>query len=88
MTKIFNQGASGKTMRLNSNGRLEGGTNKVRHSTQTKIERVFRSGKITRREHLDLTSALLSDPTLTDRDRLEINQIIELVQSGRVELVD
>lgn len=75
-------------MRLNSNGRLEGGTNKVRHNTQTKIERVFRSGKISRREHLDLTSVLLADHAITDRDRLQINQIIELVQSGKLELVD
>jgi hypothetical protein len=75
-------------MRLTSNSRFESGTNKVRYSTQTKIENVFNSGTITRREHLDLTSALLADHTMTDRDRLQINQIIELVQSNKLELTD
>ncbi len=75
-------------MRLNANGRQGGGANPMRQTTQSKIEQVFHAGRISRREHLDLTSALLADGAMTDLDRYQINQIIESVQSGKLELVD
>lgn len=84
-----NQGASGTIMRLNSGGRLDGiRSNKMRPTIQTKIERIFQAGQISRREHLDLTSALLADHSITDRDRFHINQVIEFVQSGKLKLID
>jgi len=76
-------------MRLHSNGKLDSnGANQVRLKIQIKINRVFDTGQISRREHLDLTSALLADRSITDRDRDRINQIIEFVQSGKFKLTD
>jgi len=65
-----------------------GASPKVKPAIHHKIEQVFASGRLTRREHLDLTSALLADRSINDRDRLQINQILELVQLGKLELMD
>jgi len=51
------------------------------------IERVLASEKITAQEHLQLTSAILSDSQITDEDRRQINRIFESIQMGRLKLV-
>ncbi len=70
-------------MRLNSSG-----SDKVKQSIQSQVERIFAVGRITRHEHLALTSALLKGQSMTENDRLQINQILESVQLGKLELVD
>lgn len=70
-------------MRLNSNS-----SDKVKQSIQSQVERIFTIGRITRREHLALTSALLKGQSITEHDRLQINQILESVQLGKLELID
>lgn len=70
-------------MRLNSNG-----SDKVKQSIQSQVERIFAVGRITRYEHLALTSALLKGQAMTEHDRLQINQILESVQLGKLDLID
>ncbi|MDX2240154.1 MAG: hypothetical protein NW224_05675 [Leptolyngbyaceae cyanobacterium bins.302] len=74
-------------MRLNSNG-----SNRAKSSPQPslqhQIERIFAAGRITRREHLSLTSALLAGQQMTESDRLQINQVLESIQLGKLELMD
>lgn len=53
-----------------------------------RLDRIFVAKRLTRRDHLELTSALLADQHITDRDRQQINQILESVQLGLVDLVD
>ncbi|MBD0335542.1 MAG: hypothetical protein ICV62_08635 [Cyanobacteria bacterium Co-bin13] len=45
-------------------------------------------GALTRRDHLWLTSAILSDPTLSPLDRTQINHVLDLIRRGRVRLVN
>jgi hypothetical protein len=52
------------------------------------VDRIVASGKITRREHLVLTSALLSDDKITEEDRHQINRIFDYIQIGRLKFID
>ncbi|HSM80227.1 MAG TPA: hypothetical protein VLS96_01010 [Nodosilinea sp.] len=45
-------------------------------------------GILSRRDHLTLSTAMLSNPTLTARDRQYINQVFDGIRSGRVRLAD
>lgn len=67
---------------------ISSASSKMKPVIQNKIEQVFASGRITRREHLDLTSALLADCAITESDRLQINQILESVQVGKLKLME
>lgn len=51
------------------------------------VERALAGDKITAQEHLQLTSAILSDSQITDEDRRQINRIFESIQMGRLKLV-
>ncbi|MDX2229248.1 MAG: hypothetical protein NW220_06405 [Leptolyngbyaceae cyanobacterium bins.349] len=76
-------------MRLSANGRFSAsGADRAKPTLQQRIENILASGRITRREHLDLTSALLADQTLTDSDRLKINRILEHVRLRKLELIN
>ncbi len=52
------------------------------------IDKILAVGQINRQEHLQLTSAILSDFNLTDEDRRQINRIFDYIQMGRMEIVD
>jgi hypothetical protein len=45
-------------------------------------------GVLSRRDHLTLATAMLSNPTLTDRDRQQINRVFDSIRAGRVRLTD
>lgn len=71
-------------------------SNRLKHTTQqadqqsipSTINQIIASGQITRRQHLHLTSILLSNHSLTNEDRLQINRVLEDVQSGQLKLVN
>lgn len=48
----------------------------------------MKRGRLRRRDHLALTSAMLCNPGLSVSDRSEINQVLDQVRMGRIELVD
>ena len=52
------------------------------------VDRIVASGKITRRENLFLTSALLSDDKISEEDRHQINRIFDYIQIGRLKFID
>jgi len=52
------------------------------------VDRIVAAGKITRREHLFLTSALLSDDKISEEDRHQINRIFDYIQIGRLKFID
>ena len=52
------------------------------------VDRIVASGKISRREHLVLTSAILSDDKITEEDRHQINRIFDYLQIGRLKFID
>jgi hypothetical protein len=45
-------------------------------------------GVLRRRDHLKLTAAMLSSPNLSVTERTHINQMFDLIRSGRVRLMD
>jgi hypothetical protein len=52
------------------------------------VERIIATGHMNRQEHLQLTSAILSDYRITDEERRQINRVFDYIQTGRLKLVD
>lgn len=52
------------------------------------VDQILIAGQISRKQHMLLTSAILSDHQLTDEDRRQINHIFDYIQVGRLKLVD
>ncbi|HEY9700103.1 MAG TPA: hypothetical protein V6D10_22805 [Trichocoleus sp.] len=52
------------------------------------VSSILASGKITRKEHLQLSSAILADQSITDEERRQINRVFDYVQTGRLRVVD
>lgn len=55
---------------------------------QSLVSVAIEQGTLTRRDHLSLSTAMLSNPLLTARDRQYINQVFDSIRSGRVRLAD
>lgn len=55
---------------------------------QSLVSVAIEQGTLSRRDHLSLSTAMLSNPLLTTRDRQYINQIFDSIRSGRVRLAD
>jgi hypothetical protein len=52
------------------------------------IDQIISTGKMSRKEHVQLTSAILSNPRMTDEERREINRVFDYIQIGRLKLID
>ncbi len=52
------------------------------------VDRIVASGKISRREHLVVTAAILSDDKISEEDRHQINRIFDYIQIGRLKFID
>ncbi|MFB2920563.1 MULTISPECIES: hypothetical protein [Aerosakkonema] len=52
------------------------------------VDRILVAGQISRKQHMLLTCAILSDTQLTDEDRRQINHIFDYIQVGRLKIVD
>lgn len=50
-------------------------------------DRIIANGRITRNEHILLTSAILSDK-LTDYERYQINRIFDYLRFGKIKIVN
>ncbi|MBD1918385.1 MULTISPECIES: hypothetical protein [Cyanophyceae] len=55
---------------------------------QSLVSVAIEQGTLSRRDHLSLSTAMLSNPLLTTRDRQYINQVFDSIRSGRVRLAD
>lgn len=55
---------------------------------QTLVSAAIQQGILSRRDHLTLSTAMLSNPALTARDRQHINQVFDSIRAGRVHLTD
>lgn len=55
---------------------------------QKLIDRVLESNQITRREHLQLTSAMLSTKNITEENHRQINRIFDQIQMGRLVVLE
>lgn len=52
------------------------------------IEKITASGQMSRREHIQLTCALLSTTPITTQDRAHITRLLDAAQTGKLKLVD
>lgn len=52
------------------------------------VETIMTTGQITRRQHIQLTNAILSENQITDEDRRQINRILDYLQIGKIKIVD
>ncbi|MCW6050693.1 MAG: hypothetical protein WBA89_02795 [Microcoleus sp.] len=62
--------------------------NKSNLTISQMVDRIVASGKIARREHLVLTSTILSDDRISEEDRYQINRIFDYIQIGRLKFID
>ncbi|MEM9003878.1 MAG: hypothetical protein AAGE59_10170 [Cyanobacteria bacterium P01_F01_bin.86] len=52
------------------------------------IQRAVNARKISRQEHLQLTSAMLSTSNMPASDRAQINRLLDAIRAGKVRLID
>lgn len=52
------------------------------------VEQILEKGKMNRQEHIQLTSAMLSDHQMTETERCQINRVFDYLQIGRLKLED
>jgi hypothetical protein len=62
--------------------------NRPNVAVQSLVEQIVAAGTLSRHEHLRLTSTILADYKLTDKDRSQISRVLDYVQIGRLKLVD
>jgi len=62
--------------------------NKSNLTISQMVDRIVASGKIARREHLVLTSTILSDDKISEEDRHQINRIFDYIQIRRLKFID
>jgi hypothetical protein len=52
------------------------------------VDKILEKGKMNRQEHIQLTSAMLSDSQMTHEERRQINRVFDYLQMGRLKLED
>jgi hypothetical protein len=52
------------------------------------VDRILKSGQMTRQDHLQITSLLLSAGYMTDKERSQINYILDCSQTGRLKITN
>lgn len=55
---------------------------------QALVKHAVKARQLSRREHLRLTSTMLSDPGMSASDRFHINRLLDYVRVGKVNLID
>jgi hypothetical protein len=52
------------------------------------VDRILNSGQLSRLEHLQLVTTILSDYRVTDEERHQINRVFDDIQTDRIKIVD
>lgn len=63
-------------------------TTKTKARSLPMIEQILATGRLTRQDHLQLVSLILSDHRLDNTERLQINRILDGIQVGTFSLCD
>jgi hypothetical protein len=63
-------------------------SNKIKPVFSSTIEYILSSKQLSRRQHLQLTSMLLSNQQVTEADRRNINRVLAAVEVGQLNLID
>jgi chorismate mutase len=62
--------------------------NQVNSATQQLLDRILESKQMNRKDHVQLTTAILSNRNLSEEMPPQINHIFEQVQLGYIKIVD
>jgi hypothetical protein len=52
------------------------------------VDRILNSGQLSRLEHLQLVTTILSDYRVTDEERHQLNRVFDDIQTDRIKIVD
>lgn len=52
------------------------------------VQQAVNACEISRQDHLQLTSAMLSNPGMAATDRTQINCLLDAIRAGKIRLVD
>ncbi|MBD1809917.1 hypothetical protein H6F98_31380 [Microcoleus sp. FACHB-SPT15] len=52
------------------------------------VDRILNSGQLSRLDHLQLVTTMLSDYRVTDEERHQINRVFDDIQTGRIKILD
>jgi hypothetical protein len=52
------------------------------------VDRILRSGKMSRQDHILLTSTVFGEGDVSEGDRRQINRVFDHIQTGRLKLID
>lgn len=55
---------------------------------QALVKHAVKARQLSRREHLQLTSAMLSNSGMPPSDRFHINRLLDYVRAGKIHLID
>ena len=69
-------------------GLLSTAKNQSGFTVNQMVETIMTNGTITRRQHIQLTNAILSENQITEEDRRLINRILDYLQIGKIKIVD
>lgn len=61
---------------------------KANYVVKQLVNRVLVAKQVTREEHLQLTSSLLSEQRVTEDDRHQISHILDEIRLGRLKVID
>ena len=62
--------------------------NQCHLAVKTIADQILPSGKMSRQDHIMLTSTILADGEVSNEDRRHINRIFDYIQTGRLKLID
>ncbi|HEY9740486.1 MAG TPA: hypothetical protein V6C90_08335 [Coleofasciculaceae cyanobacterium] len=62
--------------------------NQSNQTTKQIVERILNIGYLSRLDHLQLVSTILSDYKVTDEERSQINRIFDELQIGHLKIVN
>jgi hypothetical protein len=52
------------------------------------VDRILRSGKMSRQDHILLTSTVFDQGDVSEGDRRQINRVFDYIQTGQLKLID
>ncbi|MBW4478017.1 MAG: hypothetical protein KME54_14405 [Tolypothrix brevis GSE-NOS-MK-07-07A] len=52
------------------------------------VDRILRSGKMSRQDHILLTSTVFGQGDVSEGDRRQINRVFDYIQTGQLKLID
>jgi hypothetical protein len=62
--------------------------NKCKFALKKIVDRILRSGKMSRQDHILLTSTVFGEGDVSEGDRRQINRVFDHIQTGQLKLID